>query len=541
MFTNLRRVMSVIRCEVIDPLNRHPPILLPDNTPVLLGRGRETRVTDKRCSRAQLELTAAYKSEEVTIQHLGSQASSVAGNTLANKGRATVGNGSFFCLLGDQFRYNIFFSVKKLFESQSPPASPEESESKDKTEFVAKRAKLDDFFLTSKQTTSKFVPTGKWSVDGSIVVFRTPLVYRKIAGFDMDGTLIATKSGNVFPRDTSDWRPLYPGVKAKLQDLHYKDGYDVVILSNQLAVSTGKTTITGMQGKIDSILRLFEIPANVIFATRRDVYRKPAPGMWSYFKEQNKDSPINEADSFYCGDAAGRPADKRTGRKKDFSESDLKFAHNISLTFYTPEEVFLGHDPPCVSFGNKFNPSEYRNEISSNRINLLSPMETKISCETQELILLVGCQASGKSSFYREHLATEGYKHVSQDILKSKEKCLSTTEHLLTTGKSVVVDNTNPDIASRSSYIQLATKRSVPVRVFWLVTSMEHCKHNNLYRQITDKTKSHQNIDDRVLNIYQNRFQEPKLGEGVKEVVKVRILPTFTDKDQEDLYFQFLV
>ena len=310
MFTNLRRVMSVIRCEVIDPLNRHPPILLPDNTPVLLGRGRETRVTDKRCSRAQLELTAAYKSEEVTIQHLGSQASSVAGNTLANKGRATVGNGSFFCLLGDQFRYNIFFSVKKLFESQSPPASPEESESKDKTEFVAKRAKLDDFFLTSKQTTSKFVPTGKWSVDGSIVVFRTPLVYRKIAGFDMDGTLIATKSGNVFPRDTSDWRSLYPGVKAKLQDLHYKDGYDVVILSNQLAVSTGKTTITGMQGKIDSILRLFEIPANVIFATRRDVYRKPAPGMWSYFKEQNKDSPINEADSFYCGDAAGRPADK---------------------------------------------------------------------------------------------------------------------------------------------------------------------------------------------------------------------------------------
>ena len=160
MFTNLRRVMSVIRCEVIDPLNRHPPILLPDNTPVLLGRGRETRVTDKRCSRAQLELTAAYKSEEVTIQHLGSQASSVAGNTLANKGRATVGNGSFFCLLGDQFRYNIFFSVKKLFESQSPPASPEESESKDKTEFVAKRAKLDDFFLTSKQTTSKFVRLG---------------------------------------------------------------------------------------------------------------------------------------------------------------------------------------------------------------------------------------------------------------------------------------------------------------------------------------------------------------------------------------------
>ena len=534
--------MSVIRCEIIDPLDRHPPILLPDSTPVLLGRGRETRVTDKRCSRAQLELTAAYTSEEVTIQHMGTQASSVAGNILANKDKVTVGNGSFFCLLGDEFRYNIFFSVKKLFESQSPRAdpSPEENSSNDSTESVAKRAKL-DFFFTSKQTISKFVPNGKWSVDGSIVVYRTPLVYGKIAGFDLDGTLITTKSGNVFPKDTSDWKPLYPAVKAKLHDLHYKDGYDVVILSNQLAVSTGKTTITGMQGKIDSILKLFEIPANVIFATRRDVYRKPAPGMWVYFKEHNRDSSINEADSFYCGDAAGRPEDKRTGKKKDFSDSDLKFAHNNSLTFYTPEEVFLGHDPPCISFGSKFNPSEYRNDISSNKITFLSPKETQICSETQELILLVGCQASGKSSFYREHLANKGYKHVSQDLLRSKDKCLSTTEHLLTTGKSVVVDNTNPDAITRSSYIQLATKHDVSVRVFWLVSSMDHCKHNNLFRQITDKSKSHQNIDDRVMNIYQSRFQEPKLEEGVKEIVKVRIIPTFTDKDHEDLYFQFLV
>ena len=539
---NLCRVMSVIRCEIIDSLNRHPPILLPDNTPVLLGRGRETRVTYKRCSRVQLELTAAYKSEEVTIQHMGTQASSVAGNVLTNKDRVTVGNGSFFCLLGDEFRYNIFFSAKKLFESQSPRAehSSGENSPNDITESVAKRTKL-DFFFTSKQTDSKYVPSGKWSVDGSIVVYTSPLVYGKIAGFDMDGTLIATKSGKVFPKDTSDWRPLHPVVKAKLQDLHYKDGYDVLILSNQLAVSTGKTTITGMQEKIDSILRLFEIPANVIFATRRDLYRKPAPGMWAYFREHNKDCPINEANSFYCGDAAGRPEDKRTGRKKDFSDSDLKFAHNNSLTFYTPEEVFLGQDPPYVSFGSKFNPSEYRNYINSNKIDLLSPRETKISCETQELILLVGCQASGKSSFYREHLATKGYKHVSQDILKSKDKCLSSTEHLLTTGKSVVVDNTNPDVAARSCYIQLATKHNIPVRVFWLITSVDHCKHNNLFRQITDKSKSHQKIDDRVLNIYQSRFQEPKLEEGVKEIVKVRIIPTFTDKYHENLYFQFLV
>lgn len=31
----------------------------------------------------------------------------------------------------------------------------------------------------------------------------------KIAGFDMDWTLIRTKSGKTFPRDQFDWQPLY--------------------------------------------------------------------------------------------------------------------------------------------------------------------------------------------------------------------------------------------------------------------------------------------------------------------------------------------
>lgn len=44
--------------------------------------------------------------------------------------------------------------------------------------------------------------------------------------------------------------------------------------------------------------------------------------------------------SFYCGDAAGRP--KTDLKPKDFSDSDLKFAREIGVKFHTPESLFLG-------------------------------------------------------------------------------------------------------------------------------------------------------------------------------------------------------
>ena len=49
---------------------------------------------------------------------------------------------------------------------------------------------------------------------------------------------------------------------------------------------------------------------------------------------------VDMTHSFYCGDAAGRPA--RNGVKKDFSDADLQFGAKIGLKFHTPESFFLG-------------------------------------------------------------------------------------------------------------------------------------------------------------------------------------------------------
>lgn len=58
--------------------------------------------------------------------------------------------------------------------------------------------------------------------------------------------------------------------------------------------------------------------------------------MWEYFTNNLNDGiKVSLKDSFYCGDAAGRP--KTALRPKDFSDTDLKFALNVGIDFKTPE------------------------------------------------------------------------------------------------------------------------------------------------------------------------------------------------------------
>ena len=56
--------------------------------------------------------------------------------------------------------------------------------------------------------------------------------------------------------------------------------------------------------------------------------------------------------------------------------------------------------------------------------------------------------------------------HVNTDTLKTWQKCVAVASQAIAAGKSVVVDNTNPDVETRARYIEV---RCVLGALWWFL------------------------------------------------------------------------
>lgn len=361
---------------------------------------------------------------------------------------------------------------------------------------------------------------------------RNVLASEKIASYDMDGTLIKTMSGNVFPKTIDDWQLNLSEVPDKLKKLN-DNGFKIVVFTNQAGVESKKVTIDDVKKKIKLIQQRIDVPMQFFVATGSTNYRKPRIGMWTLLEDRfNDDVKIDRSASFYCGDAAGRPENKILKKKKDHSCADRLFALNLGLNFFTPEEHFQKMNKSSSWTRPEFNPKSL-----SESTPLLEPHGAELKLKEQELIILVGFPGSGKSHFAKTHL--KGYEIINRDTLNSMQKCVSTVQDILQKGKSCVVDNTNPDQGSRRKFIDIAKNLGIKSRCFMMNTSYHHSRHNNTYRELTDST--HDKIPDMIINSYKTKFAEPKLSEGFIEIIRVNCVPKFEDAEQEKLYRSYLL
>lgn len=257
--------------------------------------------------------------------------------------------------------------------------------------------------------------------------------------------------------------------------------------------------------------------------------------MWNHLCEKaNEGVAVDKRQSFYVGDAAGRPENWAPGRKKkDFSCSDRLFALNIGLQFYTPEEYFLGWKSAPYSLPD-FDP---RKLDSTSR--LFDPPSASLTSTKTEVIVAVGYPAAGKSTFFHTHVIPKGYVYVNRDTLGSWQNCVSACERALREGRSVAVDNTNPDPESRKRYIDVAKAAGASCRCFLFTATFEQAKHNNRFREMAPSDSKHAKVNDMVFHSYKKHFVAPDLSEGFSEILQIHFVPHFRDRESETLFRQF--
>ncbi len=236
--------------------------------------------------------------------------------------------------------------------------------------------------------------------------------------------------------------------------------------------------------------------------------------------------------SFYCGDAAGR---QRTNGKKDFSCSDRLFALNLGVRFSVPEETFLKQKCKEDFKLPAFDPRKLLKSTPS----LLEPSSIRLTRTSQDVVLMVGVQGSGKSFFAERHLATAGYEVISNDKSGNRDKSLALMKKALSRGRSVVIDNTHVNVEARKKFADLAAQFSVPVRCFVMNTCPGQARHNILFRELT--SDEHSRIGEPLVRQYYNKYEEPTLDEGFEEIVKVNVVPEFKYEQHFTLYHMFLV
>jgi predicted kinase len=139
-----------------------------------------------------------------------------------------------------------------------------------------------------------------------------------------------------------------------------------------------------------------------------------------------------------------------------------------------------------------------------------------------ELVIFVGIQAAGKSTYFRERLAAT-HVHVSKDAMKTAHKRdgkqLQLIADALAAGYSVAVDNTNPTPAVRAPLIALGKRLGARVVALHFEAVVKEAAARNRTRE--GKAR----VPDVALYVTARKLVPPTLEEGFDEVRVVPALP----------------
>ena len=151
---------------------------------------------------------------------------------------------------------------------------------------------------------------------------------------------------------------------------------------------------------------------------------------------------------------------------------------------------------------------------------------------------MVGCPVSGKSTIMKHYFTPNGYIPINRDTIGTQEKCVDAATSALKDGKSVAIDNTNPNKAARMPYIDLAAKHKVPCRCIYIDIPTELSHHLSFVRLRQTKGIVRR-IPEIAYRTYEKDFEAPDTSEGYTDVQKVGFIPIFRSDEEKDIFLQW--
>src|SRR5947209_3380161 len=146
-------------------------------------------------------------------------------------------------------------------------------------------------------------------------------------------------------------------------------------------------------------------------------------------------------------------------------------------------------------------------------------MHARIGFE-MELIIFIGLQASGKSTYFHTHFAAT-YEYVSKDMLRNNKRPnirqMQLIESALEAGHSVVVDNTNPTVEARAQLIDLGRLYGARIIGYYFESHVSISIKRNKQRE--GKAK----VPDVAIYATAKKLVPPTYAEGFDELYYVRL------------------
>jgi predicted kinase len=140
---------------------------------------------------------------------------------------------------------------------------------------------------------------------------------------------------------------------------------------------------------------------------------------------------------------------------------------------------------------------------------------TDLAPEEREVVVLIGLQGSGKSSFHRERFAAT-HRLISKDLYpkgcNKQARQRRELEAALEEARRVVVDNTQPSLEERAPVIAQARAAGARVIGYYFSSRVADCLRRNAGRSGAAR------VPDVAILSAAKRLQRPNLEEGFDQL-----------------------